>query len=117
MVYHLLRTEELDRNLEEFILEKTEGIPFFIEELIKSLTDLKILKREGNIYHIAKDIKEVMIPVTIQDVIMARIDSLPEEAKSLLQKGAVAGREFDHDLTRRVTDLPEEELLPHLSIT
>jgi predicted ATPase len=116
MVSHLLGTEELDRDLEEFILEKTEGVPFFIEELIKSLKDLKVLKREGNRYRIAKDIKEVMIPATIQDVIMARIDSLPEEAKSLLQKGAVAGREFEHDLTKRVTDLPEEQLLPYLSV-
>jgi predicted ATPase len=37
MVSHLLGTEELDKDLEEFILEKTEGVPFFIEELIKSL--------------------------------------------------------------------------------
>jgi predicted ATPase len=35
MVSHLLGTEELDKDLEEFILEKTEGVPFFIEELIK----------------------------------------------------------------------------------
>jgi predicted ATPase len=116
MVSHLLGTEELDRDLEEFILEKTEGVPFFIEELIKSLKDLKIVEREGTRYRIAKDIKEVIIPATIQDVIMARIDSLPEEAKSLLQKGAVAGREFDHDLTKRVTDLSEEKLLPYLSV-
>ena len=116
MVSHLLGSEELDRDLEEFILEKTEGVPFFIEELIKSLKDLKILKREDNRYRIAKDIKEAIIPATIQDVIMARIDSLPEEAKSLLQKGAVAGREFDHDLTKRVTNLSEEELLPYLSV-
>ncbi|MGD9241133.1 MAG: adenylate/guanylate cyclase domain-containing protein, partial [Desulfobacterales bacterium] len=116
MVSHLLGTEELDRDLEEFILEKTEGVPFFIEELIKSLKDLKIVEKEGTRYRIAKDIKEVIIPATIQDVIMARIDSLPEEAKSLLQKGAVAGREFDHDLTKRVTNLSEEKLLPYLSV-
>ena len=46
LVSHLLGSEELDKNLEEFILEKTEGIPFFIEELIKSLKDLKIIERE-----------------------------------------------------------------------
>ncbi|NIO03056.1 MAG: hypothetical protein GTN74_00150, partial [Proteobacteria bacterium] len=77
MVSHLLGTEELDKELEEFILEKTEGVPFFIEELIKSLKDLKIIEREDNRYRIAKDIKEVTIPATIQDVIMARVDSLP----------------------------------------
>ena len=74
MVSHLLRTEELDENLEEFILEKTEGVPFFIEELIKSLKDLKIIERENNRYRITKDVKEVTIPATIQDVIMARVE-------------------------------------------
>jgi predicted ATPase len=115
MVSHLLGTEELDKGLEEFILEKTEGIPFFIEELIKSLKDLKIVEREDNRYRIAKDIKEVIIPATIQDVIMARVDSLPEGIKSLLQTASAVGREFSYDLIKRVTDLAEQELLSHLS--
>ncbi|NIQ11404.1 MAG: AAA family ATPase, partial [Gammaproteobacteria bacterium] len=75
MVSHLLGTEELDKDLEEFILEKTEGVPFFIEELIKSLKDLKIIEKEDNRYRITKDIKEVAIPATVQDVVMARVDS------------------------------------------
>ena len=116
MVSHLLGTEEIDRNLEELILEKTEGVPFFIEEFIKSLKDLKIIEREDNRYRIAKDIKEVTIPATIQDVIMARVDSLPEEVKGLLQTVSVVGREFSYDLIKRVTDLAEQELLSHLSV-
>lgn len=115
MVYHLLGTEELDRSLEEFILEKTEGIPFFIEELIKSLKDLKIIEREGNRYRITKDVRAVTIPTTIQDVIMARIDSLFEEIKSLLQTASAVGREFGHYLIQKVTGFAEQELLSHLS--
>ena len=116
MVSHLLGTRELDRDLEEFILEKTEGVPFFIAELIKSLKDLKIMEKADNRYRLSKDIKEVIIPSTVQDVIMARIDSLPEGAKGLLQTGSVVGREFSHDLLKRVTDLSKEELLSHLSV-
>jgi len=116
MVSHLLDTEELDRDLEEFILEKTEGVPFFIEELIKSLKDLKIIEIEDNRYRIAKDIKEVIIPATIQDVIMARVDSLPEGIKSLLQTVSVVGRESSYDLIKRLTGLAEQELLSHLSV-
>ena len=62
-------------------MEKTEGVPFFIEEFIKSLKDLKIIERKNNTYHLAKDIQDMTIPSTIQDVIMARVDSLPEGAK------------------------------------
>ena len=116
MVSHLLGTEELDRDLEEFILEKTEGIPFFIEELIKSLKDLKIIAREGKRYRIAKDIKKVTIPATIQDVIMARVDSLPQEMKGLLQTVSVVGRESSYELIKRVTGLTEQELLSYLSV-
>jgi len=118
MVSHLLGTEELDKDLEEFILEKTEGVPFFIEELIKSLKDLKIIEREDNRYRITKDIKEVTIPATVQDVIMARVDSLPEGSKSLLQTMSVIGREFSYDLIKRITGLTEQEqeLLSQLSV-
>jgi class 3 adenylate cyclase/tetratricopeptide (TPR) repeat protein len=116
MVSHLLGTGELGRDLEEFILEKTEGIPFFIEELIKSLKDLKIIDKKNNRYCITKDIKEVTIPATVQDVIMARVDSLPERTKGLLQTISAVGRESSYDLIKRVTGLTEQELLPQLSV-
>jgi tetratricopeptide (TPR) repeat protein len=116
MVSHLLGTEDVERYLEEFILEKTEGVPFFLEELIKSLKDLKIIEREDNRYRITKDIKEVTIPATVQDVIMARVDSLPQEMKGLLQTVSVVGRESGYDLIKRVTGLTEQELLPQLSV-
>ncbi len=116
MISHLLGTEEIDSHLEELILEKTEGVPFFIEEFIRSLRDLKIIERKGNKYYLAKDTQDVTIPSTIHDVIMARVDTLPEAAKVVLQTGSVAGREFSHDLIRRVTGLPEQELLTHLSV-
>ena len=116
MVSHLLGTEELDKDLEEFILEKTEGVPFFIEELIRSLKDLKIIERENNRYRITKDIKEMTIPATVQDVLMARIDSLPEGTKGLLQTASVVGRESGYDLIKQVTGFTEQELLPQLSV-
>jgi class 3 adenylate cyclase/tetratricopeptide (TPR) repeat protein len=116
MVSHLLGTEELEENLEELILEKTEGNPFFIEEFIKSLTDLKIIARKERKYHLAKDTEDVTIPATIQDVIMARVDSLPEGAKEVLRTGSAIEREFSYELIKRVMGLPEQELLSHLSV-
>jgi predicted ATPase len=47
---------------------------------------------------------------------MARIDSLPEGAKEILQIGSVIGREFAYGLIKEVTELPEQELLSRLSI-
>jgi class 3 adenylate cyclase/tetratricopeptide (TPR) repeat protein len=115
MVSHLLGTEEIDRDLEELILEKTEGVPFFIEEFIRSLKDLNIIERKDNKYRLAKDVQDLTIPSTIQDLIMARVDSLPEGAKDLLQTGSAIEREFSYELIKRVLELPEQELLSHLS--
>jgi class 3 adenylate cyclase/tetratricopeptide (TPR) repeat protein len=115
MVTHLLGTKEIERALEDLILEKTEGVPFFIEEFIKSLRDLKIIEKKENAYHLSKDIQHLAIPSTIQDVIMARVDSLPEGAKEVLQTGSVIEREFSYPLINRVTGLPEKELLSYLS--
>jgi len=116
MVTHILGTKEIEKTLEELILEKTEGVPFFIEEFIKSLKDLKIIERRENAYRLAKDIQQLSIPSTIQDVIMARVDSLPEGAKEVLQTGSVIEREFSYPMIKRIMGLPEKELLCYLSI-
>jgi len=116
MASHLLGTEDIDRDLEELILEKTEGVPFFIEEFIISLKDLKFIERKGKTYHLTKYPHAITIPSTIQDVLMARVDSSPEKSKGVLQAGSVIGREFDYMLIKEVTKLPERELLSCLSI-
>jgi len=116
MVTDILSVDYIDSDLEELILEKTEGVPFFIEEFIRSLNDLKLIEKRNNKCRLAKGIQDVTIPSTIQDVIMARVDSLPEGAKEVLQTGSAIEREFTYDLIRRVKELPEQELLPHLSV-
>jgi tetratricopeptide (TPR) repeat protein len=116
MVAHILGTKEIEKPLEELFLEKAEGVPFFIEQFIKSLKDLKIIERKENTYRLSKDIQHLTIPSTIQDVIMARVDSLPERAKELLQTGSVIEREFSYPLINRVTGFPEKELLSNLSV-
>jgi tetratricopeptide (TPR) repeat protein len=115
LVTQLLGTEEVEDNLRELILERTEGVPFFVEELVKSLKDLRVIERKNRRWRLTKNAVAVAIPNTIQDVILARVDSLPDAAKALLQTGSVAGREFPHELLKEVTGLPEPELLANLS--
>jgi class 3 adenylate cyclase/tetratricopeptide (TPR) repeat protein/ribosomal protein L40E len=116
MVTHILGTKEIERPLEELFLERAEGVPFFIEQFIKSLKDLKIIEKKENVYRLSRDIQHLTIPSTIQDVIMARVDSLPERAKEVLQTGSVIEREFSYPLINRVTGFLEKELLSHLSV-
>jgi len=115
MVSHLLGTTNVDKAIEDLTLSKAEGIPFFIEEFIKSLRELKIIEKSNGTYKLTKDLKAVSTPSTIQDVIMARVDHLPDCAREVLRTGSVIEREFSHQLIRKVTGLPEQELLSHLS--
>ena len=115
MATHLLGTKNIDYILKEFILEKTEGVPFYVEEFIKSFKDLKVIEKKGQSYYIAKDVSSVTIPTQIQDVIMARVDSMPEEVKGLLQIGSVAGREFSFYLIKSLMDFQDEKLRSYLS--
>jgi class 3 adenylate cyclase len=66
MATHILGTKEIGKAFEELILQKTEGVPFFIEEFIKSLKDLKIIEKKDNKYQLIKDIRQVAIPSTIE---------------------------------------------------
>ena len=97
------------------VLEKTEGVPFYIEELIRTLMDMKLVVHNDKCC-LPRDIGGLVIPSTIQDVIMARVDSLPARAKEVLLIGSVVGREFDYDLIQAVTGLPENELLSLLAV-
>ena len=115
MLGHLLGSGDVERSFEKFILEKTEGVPFFIEEFVKSLIALKIIEKENGTCRIPRGVRRVTVPAKIQDVIMARIDSMPDEAKRVLQIGSVAGREFSHDLISRTSSCQKEDLLSCLS--
>jgi class 3 adenylate cyclase/tetratricopeptide (TPR) repeat protein len=116
MVADLLGSDNIAPDLQDLILQKTEGVPFFIEEFVRSLRDLGIIERTNYTYHLPKDVDRVAIPSTIQDVIMARVDSLPDAAKEVLQAGSAIEREFSYELIKAVTQSPEQELLSHLSV-
>jgi class 3 adenylate cyclase/tetratricopeptide (TPR) repeat protein len=115
MLTHILGTPNIDRDLEELILQKTEGIPFFIEEFIKSLKGLKIIETKNNTCQLSKNIKKLTIPSTIQDVIMTRVDNLSEGAKEVIRAGSIIEREFSYDLIKKITEFSEHEILSYLS--
>ena len=116
MVHNLLDTEDIDATLKDLILEKTEGVPLFIEEFVESLKAIKVIEKIGNKYCLTVKDQGISIPSTIQEIIMARVDSLPEGAKDLLQVGSVIEREFGFDLIKQMTDFDEQELLATINI-
>ena len=89
--------------LKRLIVERTEGTPFFMEEMVQALFDEGALVRNG-VVKLTKALGELKIPPTVQGILAARIDRLPPDEKELLQTLAVIGREFALSLVRRVVD-------------
>ncbi len=116
MISYLLGAEPREERLEDVILQRAEGIPFFIEEFVRSLKELKTTQEKDHKGHVSGNGTDLTVPSTINEVIMARVDSLPEGARGLVQTGAVIEREFTHSLIKRLAGLPDQELLSLLSI-
>jgi hypothetical protein len=94
------------------IIEKTEGNPFLIEETVQMLFDEGAMVRDGGAVKLTRSLNTLKIPPTVQGILAARIDRLPAEAKDLLQRLAVIGREFPISLERRQPAL-QDDLLMH----
>jgi class 3 adenylate cyclase/tetratricopeptide (TPR) repeat protein len=104
----LLGTAEMPPALRELIARKAEGNPFFVEEVTKSLLEEGALRREDGRIVLARQLADIAVPDSIQDVLMARIDRLPEEPRRAIQVASVIGREFAVRLLQRISDLGEK---------
>ncbi len=100
--------------LKRLIIERTEGNPFFMEEIVLALFDEGALVRNGAV-KLTRSLNQLKIPPTVQAILAARIDRLPADAKDLLQTLAVIGREFPVALVRRLLSTSDDELNRMLS--
>ena len=81
------------------------------------LVETRVLLGERGAYRMAKAVEAIQIPATVQTILVARIDRLPSEEKSLLQCAAVIGKDVPYALLKEIAGLPEEPLrrgLAHL---
>jgi class 3 adenylate cyclase/tetratricopeptide (TPR) repeat protein len=85
----------------EQIIEKTDGVPLFVEELTKAVLESGLLVRRPDRYELVGSFGAVAIPSTLQDSLMARLDRLGD-AKGVAQTAAALGREFQRELLSRV---------------
>lgn len=102
-------------SLKRLVMEKTEGNPFFMEEVVQTLVEEGALLGHPGCYRIGKAPSLLHIPTTVQGVLAARIDRLAFGHKDLLQVLAVIGKEFPLTLVQQVTALPEDKLRPLLA--
>jgi DNA-binding winged helix-turn-helix (wHTH) protein/predicted ATPase len=91
------------------IVERTDGVPLFVEELTKSVIESGLLRAETDRYVLDGALPAFAIPTTLYASLLARLDR-PASARLVAQTGAAIGREFTYTLLRAVSRLPEDEL-------
>jgi predicted ATPase len=109
MVEKVTRGKALPAEVLQELVAKTDGVPLFVEELIKMVLESGLVKdREGR-YELAGPLPPLAIPATLHDSLMARLDRL-EIAKQVAQLGATLGREFAYEVIQAVSPMAEETL-------
>ena len=110
LLHNLLGNDPSLALLSRNIAERARGNPFFIEELVHSLVERGDFEGDRGAYRLKGGIESIPLPVTVQAVLSARIDQLPEPSRQILQTSAVIGREVPFAILERVTGLPANEL-------
>jgi class 3 adenylate cyclase len=102
LVANLLEIESLPEQVRAAILARSEGNPFFVEEVIRMFIERGAIVRAGERWTANETIVEIEIPATLHGLLLARIDQLPDDAKRSLRVASVIGRQFPVRVLERV---------------
>jgi predicted ATPase len=114
MATHLAGGKALPTAIIPQLVDKTDGVPLYVEEMTKALLESGHVQEMDGHYELTGVLSSLAIPVTLQDSLMARLDRLTT-AKAVAQYGSVMGRQFSYALLRAVSQLDETVLQHELS--
>lgn len=106
LVSALLDIDDLPEELRSLIMRKTDGNPYFIEEVVRNLIEQGAVERVDGMlrWNPAVQPGDLSIPDTLQALLMARMDRLDQETRSTLQMASVIGRQFYHRILLAISD-------------
>src|SRR5262245_2528434 len=111
----LLGDDPVLDDLKRRLVERTEGNPFFLEETVRTLRETRLLVGEPGSFHLTRNIQNMDVAPTVQAILAARIDRLPDDEKRLLQSAAVVGTEVPFSLLADIAAESNEDLRRGLS--
>jgi predicted ATPase len=114
MAAHVAGGKQLPTEVLLQIVEKTDGVPLFVEEMVKAVLESGYMQEVDGRYELEGALPSFAIPATLHDSLMARLDRLVS-ARSIAQLGAVIGRQFTYDVLQAVLPLDEVTLQRELS--
>ncbi|MGH7724731.1 MAG: protein kinase domain-containing protein [Candidatus Eiseniibacteriota bacterium] len=109
----LKKVEEVPTSLRDLVVERADGNPFYIEELIKAMIDDRVIVKGEDHWSVdSTRLSAMRIPATLTGVLQSRLDSLPIPLQQLLQRASVVGRVFWDDaaihLSREASVIPDD---------
>ena len=116
LVCNLLKSNVLPKEIRTPILSRSEGNPFFIEEVLHMLIDKEAIIKENGGWMVRAEIEVTHIPDNLHGLLLARIDNLSEEVKRTLRVASVIGRQFSINVLEHVLGSQESGkwLMSHL---
>ncbi|MFM0367642.1 guanylate cyclase, partial [Paraburkholderia sediminicola] len=116
MIERVTLGKALPKEITDRIIEHTDGIPLFVEELTKTVLESGVLREQNGRYVLDGPLPPLAIPMTLHASLMARLDRLAP-ARDIAQIAAAIGRRFSYELISAVASMPKERLddaLDHL---
>jgi class 3 adenylate cyclase len=110
----LLDGSEPPQELVDFVVERTDGNPFFLEEIINSLIETGTLAATDGTWEVTGSLMDADVPTSVRGVIAARIDRLEPSRRKVLREASVVGRDFLYEVIREVAS-ETDTLDPSLS--
>ncbi len=116
LINNIMNVSAVHSKIKNQIVRRTSGNPFFIEEIVRSFIDEGALVVRHGVFELTEKANRMELPLTVQDVLMARIDMLEEDTRNLVKIASVIGRNFFYrilqDVAINIEDM--ETKLEHL---
>jgi predicted ATPase len=109
MITQVIRGKVLPKQITEQIIDRTDGVPLFVEELTKAVVESGMLAEIGGRYVMPGAAPPLTVPSTLQDSLMARLDRL-SPVREVAQIAAALGRHFSHELISAVASMTRQQL-------
>jgi predicted ATPase len=109
MIAHVTGGKALPKEISDQIVDRTDGVPLFIEELTKTVMESGIVSATAAGYAATVPVASLAIPTSLQASLLARLDRLAP-TREVVQIGAALGRQFTHELISAVAFMPQQKV-------
>jgi class 3 adenylate cyclase len=109
MISYVTGGKALPKEVADQVVDRTDGVPLFIEELTKAVVESRVLTDAGDRYTMAGPLPPLAIPTSLNASLLARLDRLAS-LREVAQIGAALGRQFSHELISAVAAMPQQKL-------